>query len=371
MEDQVYRQLYEVENEHWWYAARKEILLRYLDVRLPLPPSARLLDVGCGTGAILESFSRRYEAFGTDTAPQAIEFCRERGLTRLYCGTLDTYPPSEPFDLITMLDMVEHVEDDEGLLRAGLRLLNDGGHVLIAVPAFPSSGARLTRSSTTKGDTRGAVSAALSKIAGFTVEHLTFFNCFLFPVAWVKRIAARATGGGEAHDLDIPPRPLNAASARGVPRRAADPPALRRCRSGSHCCVSRERAEGREDHDRGTAYPLRGGIAHYNGLLYRELSARHEVDVVTFTRQYPGFLFPGKTQSGGGGPADGFRVPSSVIVDSINPLNWVSVGRTIRSRRPDLLIFKYWLPFFGPCFGTIARVVKGDTGRRSCSSATT
>ncbi len=215
MEDQVYRQLYDVENEHWWYAARKEILLRYLDVRLPLPPAARLLDVGCGTGAILESFSHRYEAFGTDTAPQAIAFCRERGLTRLYCGTLDTYPPSEPFDLITMLDMVEHVEDDEGLLRAGLGLLNDGGHVLIAVPAFPFLWSTLDeilhhRRRYTRGSLRRVV-----EHAGFTVEHLTFFNCFLFPVAWVKRIAARATGGGEAHDLDIPPRPLNAA-LRGV-----------------------------------------------------------------------------------------------------------------------------------------------------------
>ena len=210
MEDQVYRQLYEVENEHWWYAARKEILLRYLDVRLPLPPAARLLDVGCGTGAILESFSHRYEAFGTDTAPQAIAFCRERGLTRLYCGTLDSYPPSEPFDLITMLDMVEHVEDDEGLLRAGRRLLNEGGHVLIAVPAFPSLWSRLDEILHHKRRyTRGSLRRVVEH-AGFTVEHLTFFNCFLFPLAWVKRVAARATGTGKAHDLDIPPRPLNA-----------------------------------------------------------------------------------------------------------------------------------------------------------------
>ena len=113
----------------------------------------------------------------------------------------------------------------------------------------------------------------------------------------------------------------------------------------------------------GTAYPLRGGIAHYNALLYRELSARNDVDVVTFTRQYPGFLFPGKTQKEEGA-ADGFRVPSSVLVDSINPFNWVKAGRFIRSRVPDLLIFKYWLPFFGPCFGTIARVVKKGTSTK-------
>ena len=113
----------------------------------------------------------------------------------------------------------------------------------------------------------------------------------------------------------------------------------------------------------GTAYPLRGGIAHYNALLYRELSVRHSVDLVTFRRQYPDFLFPGKTQNEEG-EADEFRVPSQALIDSVNPFNWVSAGRRIRSRQPDLLIFKYWLPFFGPCFGTIARVVKNGSSAK-------
>jgi D-inositol-3-phosphate glycosyltransferase len=110
----------------------------------------------------------------------------------------------------------------------------------------------------------------------------------------------------------------------------------------------------------GPAYPLRGGIAHHNGQLYWELSARHTVDIITFSRQYPRFFFPGKTQNEKGTGAE-FSVPSMVIVDSINPLNWRAVGRFIRNRRPDLLLFQYSLPFFGPCFGTIARVVRKGT----------
>ncbi len=113
----------------------------------------------------------------------------------------------------------------------------------------------------------------------------------------------------------------------------------------------------------GTASPLRGGIAHYNALLYTALSGRHSVSMVTFRRQYPGFLFPGRTQKEEGG-ADEFRIPSRVLVDSINPFNWVATGRTIRREKPDLLLFKYWLPFFGPCFGTIARIVKRGGGTR-------
>lgn len=211
MEAQVYRQLYEAENEHWWFAARKEILLRYLDRRLPLPNEARLLDVGCGTGAILESFSRRYQAFGSDMAPQAIEFCRERGLTRLHLGTLETYPPSDPFDLITMLDMVEHVEDDAALLKAGRRLLGEGGHILIAVPAFPSLWSKHDEILHHKRRYTRRGLRALVEGAGFTIEQLSFFNTFLFPVAWMKRVAARLSGSDRANDLAIPPPPLNAA----------------------------------------------------------------------------------------------------------------------------------------------------------------
>jgi glycosyltransferase involved in cell wall biosynthesis len=106
----------------------------------------------------------------------------------------------------------------------------------------------------------------------------------------------------------------------------------------------------------GTAYPLRGGIAHYNALLYEALSKKHLVDVITFKRQYPALLFPGKTQIETEGEM--LRVPSKLLVDSINPMNWIAVGNEINRRKPDVLIMKYWLPFFGPCFGTIARRAK-------------
>src|SRR5260221_973197 len=106
----------------------------------------------------------------------------------------------------------------------------------------------------------------------------------------------------------------------------------------------------------GTAYPLRGGIAHFNALLARELGRRHEVRTITFKRQYPKIFFPGTTQDEPGGQSD--TPPAPRLVDSINPLNWINVARMIRKEQPDLLIFKYWLPFYGPCFGTIARFSK-------------
>jgi len=108
-----------------------------------------------------------------------------------------------------------------------------------------------------------------------------------------------------------------------------------------------------------TAYPLRGGIAHYNALLASYLSQRHTVETITFKRQYPKLFFPGKTQEESGGVAQsGDAAPAPQLMDSINPFNWIRVAKEICRRKPDLLIFKYWLPFFGPCFGTIAKFAK-------------
>ena len=112
----------------------------------------------------------------------------------------------------------------------------------------------------------------------------------------------------------------------------------------------------------GTAYPLRGGIAHFNALLYKHLSTRHHVEIVTFSRQYPGIFFPGKTQDETGGPEN--ALPSEQLIDSINPWTWYSAAKAIARKKPDLLIFKYWMPFFGPCLGTIARLVRRWTGAK-------
>lgn len=113
----------------------------------------------------------------------------------------------------------------------------------------------------------------------------------------------------------------------------------------------------------GTAYPMRGGIAQYNALLCRALAgAGHEVRLFSFTRQYPGLFFPGKTQYETG--ADPAPFPAQPMLDSTNPLSWLATARAVTRFRPDLLLFKYWIPFFAPSFGTIARRVARACGSR-------
>jgi D-inositol-3-phosphate glycosyltransferase len=107
----------------------------------------------------------------------------------------------------------------------------------------------------------------------------------------------------------------------------------------------------------GTAFPYRGGLAAYNERLAREfVTAGNEVTILTFSLQYPDFLFPGKSQYLDGPSPEGLNIYRQV--NSVNPFNWISIGNRIRKQKPDILIFKYWLPFMAPCFGTIARLVR-------------
>lgn len=109
----------------------------------------------------------------------------------------------------------------------------------------------------------------------------------------------------------------------------------------------------------GPAYPYRGGIADFNERLAHEfINEGHEVTIYTFTLQYPSFLFPGKTQYAEGPAPEGLNIVRKV--NSVNPLNWLKVGRGIRRQRPDMVMIRFWLPFMAPCLGTIARVVRRD-----------
>lgn len=111
----------------------------------------------------------------------------------------------------------------------------------------------------------------------------------------------------------------------------------------------------------GPAFPLRGGIANFNEALCRAMNAAGtDTSIVSFSLQYPGFLFPGKTQyDTGAGPQD-LRIET--LISSVNPFSWLKAARHIRKEKPDLVIFRFWLPFMGPCLGTIAGLVKKGTG---------
>ncbi len=108
-----------------------------------------------------------------------------------------------------------------------------------------------------------------------------------------------------------------------------------------------------------TAFPYRGGIAVFTERLARAFQmVKDDVNIFTFSLQYPNFLFPGKSQySSSERPKD---LNISVEVNSINPFNWFRIGLKIKKQQPDILILKYWIPFLAPCLGTIARLVRSN-----------
>lgn len=113
----------------------------------------------------------------------------------------------------------------------------------------------------------------------------------------------------------------------------------------------------------GPAYPLRGGNALFVAHLYDSLRVDHDAYVVSFRRLYPSLLFPGKTQLNlSRDPVK--STPSRQLIDSVNPLTWIAAARWItdRRRRPDLVIFVWWNPFFGICYGLLARMLKSWSG---------
>lgn len=114
----------------------------------------------------------------------------------------------------------------------------------------------------------------------------------------------------------------------------------------------------------GVSYPFRGGIAHYSTLLVRNLRQRCHVDFVTFRRQYPQFLFPGKTQyDDSNHPITEVNAP---LIDSINPLSWLRTARFIAQCRPDLIVCNWWHPFFGLCYGAIVQLLPRALRARVC-----
>lgn len=111
----------------------------------------------------------------------------------------------------------------------------------------------------------------------------------------------------------------------------------------------------------GPGYPLRGGPAQFNENLCREFNKLgHDAQIISYSLQYPNFLFPGSSQyeTSGTAPND---IKIHTLINTVNPFNWFKTARFIKKENPDFIIFRYWLPFFGPSLGTIGRIVKHGT----------
>jgi SAM-dependent methyltransferase len=131
--------MFEVEDTYWWFVARRWLVRALLDRHLPAGAAPRrIVDVGCGTGATLGTLAEYGEVIGIDRSPYALHYCRERGHHRLARGDAAALPlADESVDVVTALDLLEHIGDDARAVREFVRVLRPGGLLIATVPAGP------------------------------------------------------------------------------------------------------------------------------------------------------------------------------------------------------------------------------------------
>lgn len=184
-----YEVMYCQEQAYWWFVSRTELLHLYLREMVSLPPSPRIVDLGCGTGANLEVLSQYGIATGVDFSPAALSFCRKRTLPRLMRATGEQLAlATDSIDVLTAMDSLEHIPDDVATLRECYRALKPGGTLLVTVPAF---GFLWSEHDEALQHLRRYSAAELTnkmKLAGFTVGKVTHVLFLLFLPVLVMRV---------------------------------------------------------------------------------------------------------------------------------------------------------------------------------------
>jgi SAM-dependent methyltransferase len=192
MQSHHYPILYQVEDTHWWYVGRRRIIQSLVEkICTSLDnPNPRILDVGCGTGANLKMLAAYGSAEGVDISPQAVEFCRERGLDSVKLGAIEQLPYEDgSFELVTALDVIEHLDDDVAGLQEMRRVLGRDGRVLLFVPAFMFLwGVQDDVSNHRRRYTLPSLLKAV-EAAGFSIEWSSYANVsFFLPVLLVRSV---------------------------------------------------------------------------------------------------------------------------------------------------------------------------------------
>jgi SAM-dependent methyltransferase len=205
-----------VEDVHWWFVGRRRILLQVLDQYVGRDGARRILDVGCGTGTMLTHLAAFGKVQGVDIDEEAVGYCRERGLVDVSMGEASDLPfPQDSFDLVTALDVIEHLDDDASALREMGRVLRPRGHLLVTVPAHrfmwgDQDEVNMHKRRYVASELRDRLTST-----GYDVLRISYINAFMFPpiatIRLLRRLQHRLRPTTAAKsDFRFPaPRPLN------------------------------------------------------------------------------------------------------------------------------------------------------------------
>ena len=211
MNVEMYRIFFEIQKKHWWFVTRKNIVLDFIDRYLSKGDQKKILDIGCGSGLMLNALQEVGQTYGMDVSDEAISFSKEIFNGRVEKGALpDQLPYQENFfDLITALDVIEHIDNDVDSIGALRSLLAPGGKCVFTVPAYMFLWS--PHDDINQHKRRYTLPELKDKLvqSGFTVEKISYYNTFLFPVVFLIRMLNNLLKRDGASDLDMPGSAMN------------------------------------------------------------------------------------------------------------------------------------------------------------------
>jgi SAM-dependent methyltransferase len=224
MDKVLYQQYYEIEDRHWWFVARKAIVLGLLDSYLPEDSHRLVLDAGCGTGGLLKDLQRYGKVIAADFSEEAVKFCKLRGYTIFQCSVLKTPFQANSFDFIVGLDLLEHLDEDLAALRELYRICKAGGYLGVTVPAYQFLWSHHDELNHHKRRYRKPQLEVQLRSARFQVVRCSYFNSFLFSLILLGRVFGRGGSEEPGPEWRVPNHALNTGLSRVF---AAELPLLR------------------------------------------------------------------------------------------------------------------------------------------------
>lgn len=191
MSDKLLKIFFEVETNHWWWIGRKKIVIKLLNKYLNYNKNI-ILDAGCGTGAGILYLKNFGTVYGIDLSPIAVKFCKQRGIKKIRTGDVSKLPyKNNFFDLVCLMDVIEHVSKDSLVIKEAYRILKPGGLLLTTIPALPFINSNHDYA---QGHFRRYSKSHIEKILSerkFKNIKISYFNFFLSPIIILIRISSK------------------------------------------------------------------------------------------------------------------------------------------------------------------------------------
>lgn len=206
MNIEMYRIFFNIQQEHWWFVTKKSIVLDTISKYLPANINHRILDIGCGSGLMLNSLEAIGQTYGMDMSDDAINFSKELFNGKVEKGFLPNQIPYDNnfFNLITALDVIEHIDQDVESLKVMHSCLAKDGKAIITVPAYMFLWSAFDEMNQHKR--RYTLTELKTKLldAGYTIKKITYFNTLLFPIVYAVRILNNILKRSGASDIEMP-----------------------------------------------------------------------------------------------------------------------------------------------------------------------